>query len=342
MAALQFAATAGRNKLHRGRIFAYLRVSREKQADSGLGLEAQLDTIKEFCKQHRLTFDPADRTLALLRQCLDKSLPDNKRAEAYVELEAIGLYVDVESGKHRMKDRQAGTRMLLEAAAGDTIIVSKLDRAFRNLRDFCDTFEKMGALGVSFCIVQLGGMAIDFRTPVGKLILHIMAAVAQFEREMIAERTREGLAASKRRGNRQGNWAPIGYKWRCKTGYVPRGGGMFELVPDPDMQDCIAWMKELNTSGYTFQQIYEQFCRGPKGVKRLLWHKHRVPLGRPGEYRRTIVAKETEWTPARIREVVQDLIEFDRDLLAKEYRNSTSAPQLLETIDTARVTLAES
>ena len=80
---------------------------------------------------------------------------------------------------------------------GDTLIVWDLDRAFRSTVDMLLTLEKLEQWGVHFQIVTLG---IDTRTEAGELVATMMAAVARFERRLIARRTKEGMAAQKRRG----------------------------------------------------------------------------------------------------------------------------------------------
>ena len=80
---------------------------------------------------------------------------------------------------------------------GDVVVVTKYDRLARSLRDLLEIVEEVQARGAGFRSLA---EEIDTTTPAGRLIFHVFASIAQFERERIAERTREGLAAARRRG----------------------------------------------------------------------------------------------------------------------------------------------
>jgi DNA invertase Pin-like site-specific DNA recombinase len=80
---------------------------------------------------------------------------------------------------------------------GDTLVVWKLDRLGRSLRHLVDTVTGLAERGVGFRSLQ---EAIDTTTPGGKLVFHVFAALAEFERDLIRERTTAGLAAARARG----------------------------------------------------------------------------------------------------------------------------------------------
>jgi DNA invertase Pin-like site-specific DNA recombinase len=84
---------------------------------------------------------------------------------------------------------------------GDTFIVWKLDRLGRSLRDLIDTFDLLKNKGVEFVSAM---DEIDTTTPNGKLIFHIMGALAEWERDIIRLRTRAGLEAARARGRKGG------------------------------------------------------------------------------------------------------------------------------------------
>ena len=84
---------------------------------------------------------------------------------------------------------------------GDTLIVTKLDRLARNVTHLGEIVDTLTAKGVSLRILGLG---LDTATPTGKLMLNMLAAVAQFEREMMLERQREGIAKAKAEGRYKG------------------------------------------------------------------------------------------------------------------------------------------
>lgn len=80
---------------------------------------------------------------------------------------------------------------------GDTLVVWKLDRLGRSLRHLVTTVQDLEARGVEFRSLQ---ESIDTSTPGGRLVFHLMAALAEFERDLIRERTYAGLAAARARG----------------------------------------------------------------------------------------------------------------------------------------------
>ncbi len=84
---------------------------------------------------------------------------------------------------------------------GDTLVVTKLDRLARSVTHLGRIIEVLEAKRVGLRIVNLG---VDTSTPTGKLMLNVMAGVAQFEREMMLERQREGIAKAKGEGRYKG------------------------------------------------------------------------------------------------------------------------------------------
>ena len=91
----------------------------------------------------------------------------------------------------------AREKLLAFARKGDVVVVWKLDRLGRSLRDLIGVVNSLQDRGVGLRSLQ---EAIDTTTPAGKLTFHIFAALAEFERDMIRERTSAGLAAARKRG----------------------------------------------------------------------------------------------------------------------------------------------
>lgn len=86
---------------------------------------------------------------------------------------------------------------LIDARKGDIFIVYKLDRIGRTMRDLLEKVAALEAEGVGFRSIT---ESIDTTTPGGRLLFHVMGALAQFERDLVVERTRDGMAAAKARG----------------------------------------------------------------------------------------------------------------------------------------------
>lgn len=112
------------------------------------------------------------------------------------------LYDDRASGTN--EDRP-GLRACLKALReGDVLVVWKLDRLGRNLRHLVNLVHALTERGVGLKVLTGHGAAVDTTTPAGKLVFGIFAALAEFERELIVERTQAGLASARARGRQGG------------------------------------------------------------------------------------------------------------------------------------------
>ena len=112
------------------------------------------------------------------------------------------LYEDQASGKR--EDRPGLTSCLKALREGDTLMAWKLDRLGRNLRHLINTVHDLTARGVGLKVLTGQGAAIDTTSAAGKLVFGIFAALAEFERELISERTVAGLASARARGRKGG------------------------------------------------------------------------------------------------------------------------------------------
>jgi len=112
------------------------------------------------------------------------------------------IYQDCSSGKN--DNRQGLISCLKAVRKGDTLIVWKLDRLGRNLKHLVDTVHDLSSKGVDFKVLSGQGAQIDTATPQGKLVFGIFAALAEFERDLISERTKAGLEAARARGRNGG------------------------------------------------------------------------------------------------------------------------------------------
>jgi DNA invertase Pin-like site-specific DNA recombinase len=112
------------------------------------------------------------------------------------------IYEDHLSGR---ADERPGLGACIKALrSGDTLVVWKLDRLGRNLRHLVNTVQDLESEGVGLRVLTGQGAAIDTTTPAGRLVFGIFAALAEFERELISERTRAGIAAARARGRSGG------------------------------------------------------------------------------------------------------------------------------------------
>ena len=109
------------------------------------------------------------------------------------------LYHDQQSGSRH--DNRPGLQNCLKALQpGNTLVVWKLDRLGRNLKDLVNIVEDLNKRNIGLKVLTGHGAQIDTTTPHGKLVFGVFAALSEFERELIIERTKAGLAAARARG----------------------------------------------------------------------------------------------------------------------------------------------
>jgi DNA invertase Pin-like site-specific DNA recombinase len=158
------------------RAIGYVRVSTEGQADRGVSLDAQAEKIRAMATVH--------------------------------DVELVDVIVDGgESGKSLSRpgiDRMLG---MVDRREVQIVIIAKLDRLTRSVRDLADLLEKFQRRGVALVSV---GESLDTGSAAGRLVLNVMASVSQWEREAIGERTRDALRHKRAQGLRAGN-VPFGY-----------------------------------------------------------------------------------------------------------------------------------
>ncbi|PZP40827.1 MAG: integrase [Azospirillum brasilense] len=93
---------------------------------------------------------------------------------------------------------------LAQLRAGDTLVVTKPDRLARSVADLLALVARIEAAGAALRVLSMGGQEVDTRTPTGRLMLTMLGAVAEFERGLMLERQREGIAKAKAEGKYQG------------------------------------------------------------------------------------------------------------------------------------------
>jgi DNA invertase Pin-like site-specific DNA recombinase len=130
----------------------------------------------------------------------DQDLTVQRQALAALGVAPERVYVDHGlTGTNR--DRPGLREALAAVRAGDTLVVTKLDRLARSLPDARDIIGELTARAVR---LQIGASVHDPSDPVGRLLFNVLAMVAEFEADLISTRTREGLAVAKTKGRLRG------------------------------------------------------------------------------------------------------------------------------------------
>lgn len=212
------------------RVIGYVRVSTEGQAESGLSLAAQRSKLEAYATA--------------------------------MDLELVGIEAD-EGVSAKTLDRPALQRALSRLADGqaDALLVAKLDRLTRSVRDLGDLVEKYFA-GGRWSLLSVAD-SIDTQTAAGRLVLNVLGAVSQWEREAIGERTREALGEVKRQGVRLGGEA-LG--WKRTTETDPRGRRA--VLEDDEERATLNRILFLRGDGCSFQAIADQLEAEGRATKR--------------------------------------------------------------------------
>lgn len=190
-------------------VYGYIRVSTAKQGDSGHSLDAQSQAIADYC---------ASKGLA---------------TPTYYRDEAVSAAKPLRDREGLRRMGGGGKALNLVLRNGDVVVVTKLDRAFRNTQDALSNLDDWNARGVDLVILDFRGMSLDTREPIGKLMFTLIAGFAEFERSLTSQRTRTIAQYLKTEGLAYGHTP---YGWR-------REGR--KLVPIPERQEVIARMRSL-------------------------------------------------------------------------------------------------
>ncbi len=120
------------------------------------------------------------------------------------DLTAAGAERIVTEQVSSVKQRPGLDRCLASLGPGDVLMVTKPDRLARSTSHLLSIVEDLNARGIGLILLSMGGERVDTRNPTSKLILTVLAAIAAFEREIMLERQREGLAKAKANGRMRG------------------------------------------------------------------------------------------------------------------------------------------
>ena len=193
------------------RAVAYVRVSTEKQADAGQSLEAQRAKVAAYASLY--------------------------------ELELVEVVVDAGVSAKTL-NRPGLTRALamLKSGEADALVVVKLDRLTRSVRDLGELVERYFASGAAALLSV--SEQIDTRSAAGRLVLNVLASVSQWEREAIGERTAAVMQHKASQGEFTGGQAPYGYA-------VEAG----RLVPVEAEQAVLAAAREAKAKGLSLRAV---------------------------------------------------------------------------------------
>ena len=137
------------------------------------------------------------------------STTDQTTQNQSMEIKAAGFAIESRrlieesiSGSVAAKERAGFMKLIDRMEPGDVLVVTKLDRLGRNAMDVRATVEQLESSGIRVHCLALGG--VDLTSPAGKMTMQVIAAVAEFERDLLIERTRSGVVRAKASGKRLG------------------------------------------------------------------------------------------------------------------------------------------
>jgi putative DNA-invertase from lambdoid prophage Rac len=158
------------------------------------------------------------RAFAYCRVSTVDQTTDNQALEiasAGFTIEPQRLIVETVSGSTAAFQRKGFARLVDRLEAGDVLVVTKLDRLGRNAMDVRATVDALAAKGVRVHCLALGG--VDLASPAGRMTMGVIAAVAEFERDLLVERTNAGLSRAKAEGKTLGRPAKLTHDQRQKV-----------------------------------------------------------------------------------------------------------------------------
>ena len=141
------------------------------------------------------------RTFAYCRVSTGDQTTDNQVREidgAGFAVEGKRIVAETVSGSVAAMERKGFAKLVDRMESGDVLLVTKLDRLGRNVMDVRATVDRLAAEGVKVHCLALGG--VDLTSPAGRMTMQVIAAVAEFERDLLIERTQSGLARAKAAG----------------------------------------------------------------------------------------------------------------------------------------------
>lgn len=155
------------------------------------------------------------------------------------------VVVEKESGKTR--DRPKLKKMLASVQEGDVVIIESISRLSRSTRDFLNILDELQKKGVTLISLKEN---LDTQTPSGRFMTNIFASIAQFEREQLLQRQKEGIASQKARGIYKGG------RPRIKVDSV-----LLAIVRYKWMRKELGWLEAMDELGVTRSTFYRLMNR---------------------------------------------------------------------------------
>src|SRR5271166_1415973 len=197
------------------RLFGYVRVSTDSQAEDGHSLDVQRRQLEGWAMQRSQQLEQV-----IVEPGISGSIPFNERPE--------------------------GGKLWGDLRKGDTLVAAKLDRMFRSASDCLAVVEAFKSRGVSLFLLDLNGGADDVSgNGIARLFLTIVSAFAEFERDRIGERIRASKRRLKESGTFSGGVVPFGFTI----------GPNRQLVPVPEQQQAIKRIHMLRAKGLSLRAI---------------------------------------------------------------------------------------
>jgi DNA invertase Pin-like site-specific DNA recombinase len=186
-----------------------------------------------------------------------------ERITAYAGIE-MEWYADesVSGSKVRFADRPDGSRLLSDLRTGDRVLVTKIDRAARSVRDLLDLVEVIEKRGASIVFIDQN---IDTAGPMGRFLLTLLGAIAELEAAIIAERRKESLESFAKEGRHAVGKAPFGFT----SVDNPDGRGLV-IRPDPETVDLAREAVERIMAGESQEKVRRLIGLSKTGMHRWL------------------------------------------------------------------------
>jgi putative DNA-invertase from lambdoid prophage Rac len=185
------------------------------------------------------------RTFAYLRVSTSGQTTENQLREIEVAgfaIEKHRVVSETVSGSSALEQRPGFLKLLDRMERGDVLIVTKMDRLGRSALDVTSTVDKLAAMGVRVHCLALGGA--DLTSAAGRMTMQVLNAVAQFERDLLIERTNSGLARAKAEGTTLGRPSALDVQQQAAVREALKAGASVAAVA-----------KQFDTSRQTIMRV---------------------------------------------------------------------------------------